>query len=113
MLIEAERRPDERAFEPRRVVVIPHEQVRHAEREPVHRAGDRDPFRLVTGAATVLYGRELAGMQDLTDHAAAASSGPTARKRTTSPTANSVGGVRRGSKSETDVRPMICQPPGD
>ena len=116
MLIEAHGRTDESALEHRRPHVIPDQKIGDAKRQPVHRPGDGYPFLLMADAPVILHGRQLAGVQDVADHAGASStdsSGASARKRTTSPIARSAGGVRRASKRRSAVRPMRCQPPGD
>src|SRR4051812_11263439 len=116
MLIEAHRGPDEGTFEHRGPLVVADEKIRNAKRHPVHRPSDRDPLLLMSDAPVVLHGRQLAGVQDVADHAGAASmdsSGASARKRTTSPIARRAAGVPRPSKRRSAVRPISSHPPGE
>src|SRR5262249_21709449 len=103
---------EDRDLERRRVARVADERVGELERYRVHRAAGHDAEMLQAEPAEVLHGREQPGLDDLHGFIRSNSARDTGTKRTWSPGANRLGGLRSGLKSGSGVRPITCQPPG-
>ena len=103
---------DQRDLERRGAGVVGHELIRQPMRKRIHRTGDRNAGSLVSEPPKIMDSREQARL----DHAQrgrchAAPSG-TGTKRTKSPGATSLGGVRAAANIVVAVPPSKCDPTG-